>query len=168
MKKTTFVLILAIIISNCREQTRNESTNNTSEFKSIDKFHWILGTWSNTTNDSKLFEIWEKENDSTYSGISYMLVKNDTTFYETIKLISIGQDLFYIPTVNDQNDDQPISFKLISEINKKFIFENKKHDFPQRIIYYNSEPGILNTRIEGIQEGIFHKEEFIFKRNKKV
>ena len=167
MKKTIFILILVIIISSCNDQSRTESTKIFSEFKPIDKLHWLLGTWSNITSESQLFEIWTKENDSIYSGISYMLVKNDTAFYETIKLISVGQDLFYIPTINDQNDEQPVSFKLISEINKKFIFENKNHDFPQRIIYNNSEPNVLNARTEGIEEGRFHKEEFILKRSSK-
>ena len=168
MKIVIYVLGIIIFLSSCNNQSKKESDENGSEIKSINKFNWLLGTWSNISNESQLYEIWTKENDTTFSGLSYMIVRNDTTFYETIKLESTGQDLFYIPTVMDQNDDQPVLFKLISNINGDFIFENKLHDYPQRIIYNNSEPNVLNARTEGIEEGRFHKEEFILKRSSKI
>ena len=78
-----------------------------------------------------------------------------------------GDDLFYIPTVKNQNNGEPVSFKLVSGKNGEFVFENKQHDFPQRIIYRNPNPDSLYARIEGYQQGKVHKEEFPIMSRKK-
>jgi len=45
-------------------------------------------------------------------------------------------------------------------------FENKDHDFPQRIIYKNTGQDSLYARVEGNDKGKFRKEEFAMRRNK--
>ena len=123
------VLVLTILISSCNNQSKKENILTNTKINSIDNFTWLQGIWSNISNESQLFEIWKKDNDSIYSGISFMLLKNDTTFYETIQLKFIDGNLFYIPTVNNQNDDQPVFFKLISTNNGEFIL-NRSSKFP--------------------------------------
>ena len=94
-----------------------------------------------------------------------MIVNHDTIFSEKISLENRAGGLFYIPTVNNQNNGQAVSFKLISNTNGEYVFENKEHDFPQRIIYKNPANDSLYARIEGTSKGKFHKEEFSMKRD---
>ena len=95
-----------------------------------------------------------------------MIAYNDTVFSESISLELRENELFYIPTVGDQNNAQPINFKFISIENNEIIFENKEHDFPQRIIYKNPESDSLYARVEGNDNGKFRKEEFFMKRSR--
>lgn len=155
---------IIIFLFSCSPQPKKEEITDKKTNTNLQKFEWLLGTWTNITPEASLFEIWDETNDSAYTGKSYMIVNNDTTFFEKIKLEKRGGSFFYIPTVNNQNSNQPVMFKLISELNGNFIFENKEHDFPQRIIYNNGEPGILKAKIEGEDEGKFRTEEFVLKK----
>ena len=87
-------------------------------------------------------------------------------FSERIALQINGNDLFYIPTVDNQNNQQSVSFKLISDNNRSYVFENMEHDFPQRIIYSHPQPDSLHARIEGDVNGTYHKEDFLMARVK--
>ena len=48
----------------------------------------------------------------------------------------------------------------------KVIFENKEHDFPQRIIYRLDSDGDLLGRIEGILDGMDRAADFPMTRTK--
>ena len=162
MKNNLHILLCFILQIGCNNASKEVNKKENSEKPPLDVFKWLLGSWESISPEGHFFETWEKENNFTYSGLSYMAVKKDTVFFETIKLITIENKIYYVPTVRNQNDDQPVLFKLISEKGGEFIFENKDHNFPQRIIYKNSSTDKFYARIEGIEEGKFHKEEFIF------
>jgi hypothetical protein len=54
---------------------------------------------------------------------------------------------------------------LINSEENKFIFENKEHDFPQRIIYHFTSEKILNASIEGEAGGTLKRKEFLFNKS---
>ena len=126
---------------------------------------WVIGKWESITSNGNFYEIWIKTNDTIYSGKSFIISNNDTVFSENISLELKQNELFYIPTVSDQNNKRPIAFKYISCENSEIIFENEKHDFPQRIIYKNPKADSLYARIEGNDNGKFRKVEFFMKRS---
>ncbi|MGB5287747.1 MAG: DUF6265 family protein, partial [Ignavibacteriaceae bacterium] len=53
-------------------------------------------------------------------------------------------------------------FALIEHSPKKIIFENKEHDFPQRISYEFHKGGKLTAAIEGNVNGGLKRKEFSF------
>ena len=54
-------------------------------------------------------------------------------------------------------------FVLIEHSPKKFLFENKEHDFPQRISYEFHKDGRMTAAIEGNVKGEIKLREFSFK-----
>jgi hypothetical protein len=144
----------------------NEKTKAHEPHPLLGEMSWLIGTWKSSSPDGEFYEIWNAFHDSAYKGIGFMLVKGDTLFSEIISLELRGGELYYIPTVSGQNEGMPVSFKLISSTPGNFVFENKQHDFPQRIIYSHPSADSLHARIEGIQEGEFRKEEFAMHREK--
>lgn len=46
------------------------------------------------------------------------------------------------------------------EPQKKVVFENREHDFPQRIIYWLDDDGSLRARIEGTIGGQSRSQEW--------
>ena len=125
---------------------------------------WMIGSWSNISSKGQLYENWIKTNDSVYTGKSFMVVKNDTVFSEMISLENRNGEIFYIPTVKNENNGQAVLFKLITSHNNEVVFENKAHDFPQRILYKNPVKDSLYARVEGMDKGVFTEEEFFMKR----
>ena len=99
-------------------------------------FHWLKGTWSMPKpNGSFRLETWESKGPNALSGIGMKVLNGDTTYLESIELYADQKEIWYVPTVPDQNNRQPVPFKLVTSTDLQFIFENPEHDFPQRIIY---------------------------------
>ena len=130
----------------------------------IRKAEWLIGTWENKTPRGSIYETWEKVSDRTFSGKSYILKEKDTTVFETISLFEDQDSLFYIPTVENQNDGLPVRFTAKSISENQLVFENLKHDFPQIITYTRVNPDSLVAEISGINNGMERKLTFPMKR----
>jgi hypothetical protein len=113
----------------------------------------ILGGWQRDKNTGNTHEFWVKQNDSTLLGKSYNIKGTDTTMLETVVLQLRQQKISFVATAADQNNNQPISFTLISSKNNTFIFENKTHDFPTQITYQFLPERKLRASINGIMDG---------------
>lgn len=126
---------------------------------------WVLeGLWRMETRRGPLFEQWTKTNDSTLTGRSYRLNGSDTLILENLRLIDGPDGILYIPTVANQNNSEPVPFRLIGHRDNRFTFENPQHDFPQRIIYTIVSTDSLVAHIEGISKGKAAASHFYYKR----
>ena len=129
------------------------SCKKSEKINKISAADWLIGTWENKSAQGKLSENWEKLNDSVYIGKSYFIKLKDTLHSESIVLKEIDGDLLYIPTVKGQNNDEPVSFKLTLSTTKQLVFENPKHDYPQKIVYSKINNDSLVATISGLQQG---------------
>jgi Domain of unknown function (DUF6265) len=126
----------------------------------------LEGSWKMNIRGGTRYEIWSKHSDSELRGISYRVRNGDSTLLERIRIVYDQNNISYIPIVEDQNNRQPVEFKMIFGENKKFIFENKLHDFPQRIIYSLITADSIIARVEGSQDGKESGIDFHFARIK--
>ena len=60
----------------------------------------------------------------------------------------------------------PTPFKLVELDGKRVVFENKQHDFPQRILYWLDDKGSMHARTEGTLKGKLESEEWTWERVK--
>ncbi len=81
-------------------------------------------------------------------GGSYKIKGNDAIFLERVSLQYSKDGVFYIPIV-EENNMEPVSFKLTSNNNNSFVFENPHHDFPKRIVYEIVSSDSLHAYIDG-------------------
>ncbi|MBK7028749.1 MAG: hypothetical protein IPH45_05895 [Bacteroidales bacterium] len=121
---------------------------------------WIIGEWHQADSNSFYYEIWDITDEHTFKGQGYMVLKNDTVFSEKLEIRESGGEIYYIPTLIDQNSGQPVMFRLTSLNDSLMIFENPAHDFPQRIVYTHPTDDSLHAWIEGIDKGKARKEDF--------
>lgn len=129
----------------------------------IEQAKWLLGQWQNITPRGIMVENWHQVNDSTYAGKSYFLAGKDTLQAESISLQQRNGKLYYVPTVKNQNNGQPVKFTQL--LNQTFlVFENPEHDFPQKISYVQVKPDSLLAEISGMSKGMFRKQGFPMKR----
>ena len=152
MKKIVILSITTIAIlflSSCTSKNIEESkTQNYEISKSTENFDWLLGNWkrNNEKDDRETFEIWEKTNNSEYSGIGFTIQNNDTIKQEKIKLTKLNSN--WILEVKVPEETESIIFNLTSIGNKEFICENKEIDFPKKIKYWKNGAKI-NALVSG-------------------
>jgi hypothetical protein len=162
-QKILFILLIVSFVS-CKKSDSNSAED--TEKEKIKTARWLIGTWENKSAEGNLKEIWNKVNDSTYEGQSYFIKGKDTIHFEKIQLQQKGEELTYSPTVRGQNDDQPVTFPLTNASDKELIFENPKHDYPQKISYKNISKDSLIAEISGIQSGKPSSEKYLMKKIK--
>jgi len=119
-----------------------------------DNFNYLyrlVGTWSMRTPQSVIIEQWQRVNDTTLQGHTWRIVGKDSSLQETMQLVRTGNDIYYIPVIRDQNNGQPVPFKLRVLKLVGFIAENPAHDFPKKITYRFKDEDHLDARVEGKQ-----------------
>ncbi|MEZ7498936.1 DUF6265 family protein [Flavobacterium sp. Arc3] len=162
-KKITFLVLITIFVS-CKKTDSDDSDKN--EKDKIKTARWMQGQWENKSTDGTLTETWKKVNDSTYNGQSFFLKGKDTIHYETIVLQQIEDQLSYNANVRGQNQDKPVAFLLTETKENQLVFENPKHDYPQKISYTKVSKDSLVAEISGIQSGQPSSEKYIMIRTK--
>jgi hypothetical protein len=155
-QKTTLILLLLAIVS-CKDKEATEKDK-------IKSANWLLGNWITKTDDGILLENWKQLNDSTFNGESFFIKENDTLHFEAIVLQQKGEELFYNATVKGQNENKAVPFKLTLGNEKQLVFENPKHDYPQKITYSLLTKDSLVASISGVQLGKPSSEKFGMKR----
>lgn len=102
----------------------------------VEPLSWLTGVWEmKKPNGTSRLEVWEQKDDKLLYGMGLRVTSKDTVELETMEITFKDDYLWYIPTVRDQNNARPVPFKLIYSEEMTFVFENRAHDFPQRIIY---------------------------------
>jgi hypothetical protein len=155
-QKTTLILLLLAIVS-----CKNSESNEKDKIKSA---NWLLGKWETKTADGTLSENWKQLNDSTFQGESFFIKNKDTLHFETIKLQQKREELFYYATVKGQDNDKPVPFKMTIATEKQLVFENPKHDYPQKINYNQIKKDSMIAEISGVQLGKPTSEKFGMKK----
>ncbi|TXB64259.1 hypothetical protein FRY74_10730 [Vicingus serpentipes] len=137
-KSIKLFIVVLIFLTSCTPK----------ETITLNQLNWLLGSREMVSGNQLILETWEQENDTLFIGKSYNITQYDTVLTETIQVIQKENIIYYIPLVFDQNGGEPVLFELKSEHPEQLIFENKEHDFPNRICYYK-DGGNINVWIEG-------------------
>lgn len=155
MNKIWLILIAGLLLQSCGGGNQDEKSK-------LDTISWISGYWEMTTPDgSTVTESWIRTSDSTYTGVGKFIDSTGKVLTtEEIVLALRGDKLWYIPAINNQNGGQPVNFKEVQFADTMVVFENKEHDFPQRIIYRKTPDGNLLAYIEGEINGEMQKIEY--------
>jgi Domain of unknown function (DUF6265) len=123
----------------------------------------LEGVWKMNTKRGAIFEEWKKIDKNYLQNKGYMIKGKDTIVNERVALTNTNAGIFYTSMVEDQNNKQPIAFKMTKAENDMFVFENPQHDFPKRIIYKMVTADSLHAYIDdGTETG--KKQNFYYKR----
>lgn len=168
MKKYLPLLFLPLLLNSCKNNTDLSAEAETEiaakSFEKINQLQWLLGTWTNETDDEFSQETWSRENDSTFTGYSFVEIDGKVVFAETMALeLKADNILLTVASAKDKGK-KPVAFKMIALEKGQIAFENKNHDFPQRIIYTNPAKDSLHAWIEGVSNGETKKVDFYFSK----
>ncbi|QVY64975.1 hypothetical protein [Polaribacter sp. Q13] len=115
---------------------------------------FLIGDWIrvNDKEGSTTYETWN----TNLKGLGYTLQKKDTTFKETLSIVTLKNTLFLkVEGVNDA----ATFFKFTQQTASSFVCENPKNEFPKKIKYH-----IKNDQLKAIISADDFKIEFVFER----
>lgn len=115
------------------------------------------GKWKIISDNIEYLEEWELLNEKELSGAGFSIEEGDTILSERLFLKKFDDTWAYVAIPSNQNITL---FALTDFSDKKFVFENKEHDFPQKIVYEFHKDGKLTAAIEGTVNGEIKRREF--------
>ena len=122
------------------------------------------GKWKMISEKAEYYEEWELLNENEMVGVGFSIEEGDTVLSEQLYLKKFSDQWAYVALPVNQT----ITLFALSEYSEnKFTFENKEHDYPQKIIYEFTADANLNAATEGIIEGELIRRDFNFIRIEK-
>ena len=137
---------------------------NSDSGKTFKKLYALQGTWKMITKRGTIIcEEWKKVDNNYLQNRGYIIKGNDTIVTERVALTNTKEGILYTSTVEDQNNKQPVAFKMTGSENNTYVFENPEHDFPKRIVYKLVTADSLHAYVDdGTETG--KKQNFYYKR----
>jgi hypothetical protein len=114
--------------------------------RTVDSLGWLAGTWEGTDSGVASEETWTVPRGGTLLGVHRDVRDGRTVSFEFLRIETTPAGLVYLASPQGK-PATPFTLKELGE--RKVVFENPNHDFPQRILYWIAEDGALHARIEG-------------------
>ena len=149
------VITLFLLPSFVRAQDVNSKVNVLS---------WMSGCWETIGTGPVTTERWARPTENLMLGSSQTVRNGKSVAFEFLRIVNNGQGLTYVAKPSRAKDETPFSIAKVT-VNEA-VFENLKHDFPQRIIYRLDKPDSLFARIEGMRNGELKGMDIPMKRVK--
>jgi hypothetical protein len=124
--------------------------SNAQESTSINDVDWLVGCWKSTNSKYNAREHWIPPKGKMMVGMSHTVSNSKTVGYEYLRIEEREGKLVYIANPSGQKE---IAFYQAEITDKKMVFVNPDHDFPQRITYYLLNDGSIHARVEGEKDG---------------
>jgi hypothetical protein len=122
----------------------------------------LQGCWELRRGNRRTVERWERVAGAVYHGESRTWVGETLAGGETIVLSPDPGGAWTYAV--DPDTQRPASFKATLITDTLVVFENPRHDFPQRIGYRPAGADSLYAWIEGITPGAGRRVDFPFAR----
>jgi hypothetical protein len=136
----------------------------------FEQINALVGGWFHGSDQGDIVEEWKRDGDAALQGANYRvrLTDGDTAGEKTYRIELRPDGLYYVARFRAINNNQPLDFKLVYTEDfaglRKFVFENKKFDYPQRISYSIEAKRNMTIKYEGERNGKARIEETEFER----
>jgi hypothetical protein len=128
----------------------------------IADFSFMAGCWRGGDAQTSMEEVWTRADGGTMMGTARVLAGGKTVFSEFVEVAEKPAGL--VMTVALGIGKPGVSFTRIPAGADEVVFENPKHDFPQRIRYRKQADGAVTARVEGVEKGQAKAEDFPYKK----
>jgi hypothetical protein len=127
----------------------------------IDELSWLEGRWEGEKDGVSMEEEWTSVKGGAMLGLHRDVQGGRMVSYEFLRIQALPEGIVYF---GSPLSAPPVSFRLVEWGERRLVFENKRHDFPQRILYWLDRKESLHARIEGPQSGQTVSEEWVWRR----
>lgn len=156
MTKSRLVLTVALLLlAGIVRASGNPATD-------LSTLQWMAGNWAGTQDGVEMEEFWQKPKGNSMLALHRDIKEGRTVSFEFLRIEATPDAVTYWASPRGR---PATPFKMIEQGDKRVMFENAEHDFPQRIIYWMSGDGSLHAKIEGKLTGEPASEEWAWKRS---
>jgi len=123
---------------------------------------WLEGRWTGTHEGVEMEEYWTSTAGGAMVGLHKDVKGGRMIAFEYLRIApDETQALAYFASPRGL---PATAFRLKEMAERRVVFENKAHDFPQRILYWLGADGALHARIEGNIDGKAAGQEWTWRR----
>ena len=119
------------------------------ESSTLKQLAWLAGHWAATVGDLHMEEAWTGPKGGVMLGVHRDVRVGGRAFFEYLRIEARDGDVVYIASPMG-SDATEFALKRVED--RRVVFENPEHDFPQRIIYHR-DGDRLSARAEGVVDG---------------
>ncbi|MCA9277501.1 MAG: hypothetical protein H6815_01785 [Phycisphaeraceae bacterium] len=126
----------------------------------IDDMAWLTGAWVGTSGSNgttSIEERWTPPLGGAMLAVSRTVLRDRLRAFEYLRIVERDEGLVYIAQPNGR---PPTEFILTEIGTNRAVFENPRHDSPQRIVYERSAEGGLTASIGYANGGTPRRFEF--------
>jgi hypothetical protein len=128
----------------------------------IEMLGWLAGHWAGESNGIAMEEHWTTADGNALVGMHKDVKDGRMVSFEFFRVApGPGGRTTYFTSPGGR---PAVAFTAIEITDTRVVFENRQHDFPQRILYWLGEGGRLHARIEGTMNGKTASEEWSWAR----
>ena len=115
----------------------------------IARLSWLAGCWTGTHDEVTTEEHWTSPAGGEMVGMNKAVSEGRVVFFEFLRIAPQEGKLCYLAS---PRGGAVTAFCATTISEHRVVFENRKHDFPQRIVYERHDGG-LRARTEGTVDG---------------
>ena len=123
---------------------------------------WLEGTWTGTSNRVEIEETWSSPRGGALIGMHKDTREGRLIGFESFRIVPA--DSGRVVYLASPNGAPATAFHSTVLTDSLVVFENRAHDFPQRILYRVDAQGALHARIEGEAEGRPRSKDWVWTR----
>ncbi len=127
----------------------------------FEQLAWLEGRWEGESGGVSMEEQWTSLRGGALLGLHRDVKAGRMISFEFLRIQATPEGTFYFASPRSK---PPVPFKLVEAGERRAVFENRQHDFPQRILYWLDASGAMHARIEGPQGGKTVSEEWVWRK----
>jgi hypothetical protein len=127
----------------------------------VNRVAWLQGCWRSTRGETTIDEQWMAPRGGVMLGMGRTVRGNKLVEFELVLIKEHEGKLAY----EAHPSGQPIAtFTAAIASDSSVVFENRQHDFPQRVGYRRNGADALDAWIEGQANGKSRRVDFSYRR----
>ena len=122
---------------------------------------WMSGSWAGSQDGTEAEEVWTSPRGGSLLGLHRDVSAGRTVSFEFLRIEASGGALVYWASPGGK---PATPFRAVESAKNRIVFENREHDFQNRILYWLGPDGALHARVEGTLRGKPAGEEWTWRR----
>jgi len=155
MKARSLLLVSMLATTPAPAQTRSPETA---------RLAWLEGRWTGSQDGVEMEETWSSPSGGALLGLHKDVKGGRMVSFEFLRIEKTPREgVVYFASPRSA---PPTPFRMIELGDRRVVFANQGHDFPQRILYWLDDRGSLHARVEGQIQGKPRAEEWVWTRTR--